>query len=808
MFISLNRLKELINFDYTPKELDRILTMLGIEVEAIHDYAAKYDKFVIAEVLTKEAHPQSDHLSLCTLNYGKPETIQLVCGAPNVAAGQKIVYATLGAWIPGPGFKIEKKKIRGVESKGMICSQAELELGEDASGIWVLPEDAVPGTPLADYLKLNDVVFDISITPNRPDCLSHFGIAREIAAYKRERFIRPEVTIQKSGANIDEQIRVRIDTPDLCPKYFGLVLNNIKVTPSPEWLRQKISLLGLRSINTVVDATNWVMYETGHPLHAFDLKTIGSKQIVVKTAKAGEKFITLDGKERNLDEQMLMICDSEKSVAIAGVMGGENSEIKDSTTDVFIESAYFNPSSVRRTSKKLGLQTDASYRFERGADPQILRYAAEYAAMIINKYCGGTIAQGESDNVAKEIPNLQIPLRFQKTRDIIGKNISNEEIIAMLESLEFEISGNANDESVLVTVPSYRADISLEIDLIEEVAIMSNYDEIPISTHTNVSYDNGIAKTSLAVPAINSEIRKFYVESGFIETLTQNIIDPSSAQIFTDKPIKIANPLGEEMSIMRPSMIPSMLKTIAFNARFGTCDLKLFEIGKEFNAPNEKDETFVPGVKETSVLTIAITGNALPFNWKDKQRPTDYYDIKGIYEDFVEHFNLIGLKTEQNDYLNCAFSDDAMSILRRGENIGKFGELSKKVLKTFGISVPVFVFTFNLSQFAKVKKRDTHFTPVSPFPVVKRDLGFIVVQTVSAETLMTTIQKFGGKFLKNIEVFDVFEGAKIGAGNKNIAFSLEYSSPDRTLTDEEVNASIASIISAVEKQCGGKLREF
>lgn len=807
MFISLNRLKELIDFDYTPKELDRILTMLGIEVEAVHDYAAKYDKFVIAEVLEKEPHPSSDHLSLCTLNYGAADTIKVVCGAPNVAAGQKIVYATLGAWIPGAGFKIEKKKIRGIESKGMICSQKELDLGEDASGIWVLPAEAVPGTPLAEYLKLNDVVFDISITPNRPDCLSHFGIAREIAAYKREKFVKPEIKIEKSGKNAADQINVQIDDPELCPKYYGLVLNNIKVTPSPEWLRQKITLLGLRSINTVVDATNWVMYETGQPLHAFDLNMIPSGKIVVKTASAGEKFTTLDDKERTLDEKMLMITDNGKSVAIAGVMGGQNSEIKDTTTDVFIESAYFNPSSVRRTSKKLGLQTDASYRFERGADPQILRYAAEYAAEIINKYCGGTIAQGESNNVAKEIPAIKIPLRFQRTRDIIGKDIPNEEIIAMLESLEFEISDRTAD-SVLVTVPSYRADISLEVDLIEEVAIMSNYDDIPVSTHTDISFGSGIAQTGLAVPEINAEIRRFYVESGFVETLTQNIIDPASANIFTDKLIKIANPLGEEMSVMRPSMIPSMLKTIAFNARFGTTDLKLFEIGKEFNVPAEGMQTFVPGVKETSILTIAITGNAEPFNWKDKQRAIDFYDIKGIYEDFEEHFNLSGLKCEQNDFLSCAFTENAMSILRRGENIGKFGEISKQILKKFGITAPVFIFTFNLEALAKVKRRDTHYSPVSPFPSVTRDLGFIVPQTVASEVLISTIKKFGGKYLKNVEVFDVYEGLKIGAGNKNIAFSLEYSSLERTLTDAEVNESINAIVSAVEKQCGGKLREF
>lgn len=808
MLVSQNRLKELIDFDYSPKEVDRILTMLGIEVETIYDYSEKYANIFVGEVLTREAHPQSDHLSLCRVNYGEGENT-VVCGAPNVAAGQKIAYAALGAFVPGAGFKIEKRKIRGIESKGMICSQKELDLGEESDGIWVLPADAVPGTKIADFAGINDVMYEISVTPNRPDCLSHFGIAREIAAYQRTKFNMPKVSIEHKGKEINDLVSVNIKDGEICPKYFGLVINNVKVKESPEWLKHRITMAGLRPINAIVDATNYVMYETGQPLHAFDLKQIADKKITIKNATNGEKFTTLDGKERILDEKMMVICggNAEKPLAIAGVMGGENSEITDDTTDIFIESAYFSPTSVRRTSKKLGLSTDASYRFERGADHRILRYAAEYCAQIINETCGGEIAKGECNAIAKEIPQIEITLRYKKACDIIGEQIPADEMIAMLKALEFDIL-ERTDETVRVGVPTYRADISLEIDVIEEIAIMFDYDKISLRNNTNISFGSSLDKSELAVPKLRAEINNYFIQSGFIEILTQNIIDPQSAKMFVESPITIANPLGEEMSVMRPSLVPSMLKTIERNIRFGSADLALFEGGKTFNPADAKAKTFVPGIKESEELIVAITGGVAPFHWQDKQRACDYFDIKGIFEDFCERFNLTGIKTVQDDYLGNIFSANALTIAHKGVDFGKFGEVSKKTLKAFEIAQPVFLFIINLEKLYTLNRRDTRYKHVSPFPSVKRDLGFIVEKSVEAGAIVREIQKAGGQFLKDVEIFDLFESEKIGKENKNIAFALTYSSAERTLESEEVDASAKAIVKAIEKAFNGKLREF
>ena len=807
MLISVNRLKELIEFDYSPAELDKILTMLGIEVEAIYDYSKKYENFFIGEVLSKDKHPQADKLSLCTVRFGEGLHNTVVCGAPNVAAGQKIVYASLNAVVPQGGFKIEKRKIRGIESKGMICSQHELDLGEDTSGIWVLPEDAVVGTKLADYCNMNDTILEISVTPNRPDCLSHFGIAREIAAYKKSKFTKPEIKLDRSNDAIENFINVEIEAVDLCPKYYGLVIKNVKVQPSPEWLKQKIVMLGLRPINAIVDATNYVMYETGQPLHAFDLNKIAQNKIVIKTAKDGDKFTALDDKERTLDGEMMMICDGEKSIAIAGVMGGANSEIDNNTTDIFIESAYFNPTSVRRTSKKLNLSTDASYRFERGVDPQGIEYAAQYVAQIIKCTCGGEIAKGECNLIAKEVPQKEVTLRFEKAVNLIGENIAPETMIEMLKALEFGIL-EQDEKQVKLAVPTYRVDIEIEVDVIEEIAIMHDYDKITPRFSTNISFGSGLDKTTLAMPKMRPSIRNYFVQSGFIEILTQNIIDPASAKMFIEEPITIANPLGEEMSVMRPSLLPSMLKTIERNIRYGNSDLCLFEIGKTFNPATAADKTYVPGIKESEELIVAITGGIKPFHWSDKQRSADYYDIKGTFENFIERFNFTGFKFVQDSYLKNMFSANSLTVLYKGEIVGKFGEISKKTMKTFDIAQPIYIMLMNLEKVYKVKTKDTRYSAVSPFPVVKRDLGFIVPKATEAGAVRDAIMKNGGEFLKGVEIFDIYEGEKIGLENKNIAFALTYSSAARTLVDQEVDASITSIVGGIEKLFGGKLREF
>lgn len=812
MYISYNRLKELIDFNYSPEQLDHILTMLGIEVEAINDFAKKYDKFYIGEVLTKEKHPQADKLSICTVNYGVGQTT-VICGAPNVEQGQKIVFASLGAVVPQGDFKIEKRKIRGVQSEGMICSQFELDLGEDKSGIWVLDESAVVGTPLADFMNINDTILDISVTPNRPDCLSHFGLAREIAAYKsmelkqQIKFHRPNVDYSCSANDISNSASVEIKNHDLCPKYVGIVVKNAEIKESPDWLKNKIKMLGLRPINCVVDVTNYVMYETGQPLHAFDLDKIAGKKVIIKTAKEGDKFTTLDAKERSLNSDMLMICDAEKPIAIAGVMGGENSEITNDTKNIFIESAFFNPSSIRRTSKKLGLSTDASYRFERGVDFNNVLYSAKYAAKLISELTGGAVDKGIIEAMPEDLHRNITSVRIQKAIDLIGVELDRKAIVDILKSLEFEIM-EENDELIKVKIPSYRVDISIEVDVIEEIARMYNYDNIQPNYTTTLNFSGSGLSNELAMPKMRPQIRNYFVQNGFTEILTQNIIDPASAAMFTENPVAIANPLGEEMSIMRPSLIPSMLKTIERNIRIGNTNLMLFEIGKQFNQANLADNTFVNGIKETEFLTVGISGNKKPAHWLDKQVKVDYYDIRGIYEDFVERFRLSGIKLVKDDYLKNIFSGNALTIFYKGDEIGKFGEVSKKLLKKMDIGTDVFLFTVNLEKLYIIKTKEIRYTPVSPYPTVKRDLGFVMDKSHKAGDVRDTILKTGGEYLQSVEIFDVFEGEKIGKDKKNIAFSLVYSSAQRTLMDEDVDASITVIIAAVEQGFGAVLREF
>ncbi len=812
MYISYNRLKELIDFEYSPEQLDHILTMLGIEVEAINDYSKNYDKFYIGEVLSKEKHPQADKLSICAVNYGIGQTT-VICGAPNVATGQKIVFASLGAIVPLGEFKIEKRKIRGIQSEGMICSQSELDLGEDSSGIWVLDNSAVVGTPLAEFMNINDTILDISVTPNRPDCLSHFGLAREIAAYQSDdfkqdiKFHKPSTDYACSENNINDSVKVEILNPDLCPKYVGIVIKNTNVKKSPDWLKNKLKMLGLRPINCIVDVTNYVMYETGQPLHAFDLDKIATKNIVIDTAREGDKFTTLDGKERILNADMLLINDTNRPIAISGVMGGENSEISSETKNVFIESAFFNPSSIRRTSKKLGLSTDASYRFERGVDFNSVLYSAKYAAKLIGELSGGAIDNGIIEVTPIELHRTIASVRVQKAIELIGVELDSKRIVNILKSLEFEIL-DANDEEIKVKIPSYRVDISIEVDIIEEIARMYNYDNITPNYTTTLNFEGSGLNANLAMPKLRPQFRDYFVQNGFTEILTQNIIDPANASIFTDNPVGIANPLGEEMSVMRPSLIPSMLKTIERNIRIGNTNLMLFELGKQFTRATLADNAYVNGIKETEYLMIGLCGGKKPAHWLDKQIKVDYYDIKGVYEDFIERFRLTNLKLVKDDYLSKVFSGNALTIIYKGDAIGKFGEVSKKLLKKMDISTDVFLLSVNLEKLYTVKTKDIKYSPVSPYPTVKRDLGFVLDKSHSAGDVRDTIIKTGGEFLQSVEIFDVFEGEKLGKDKKNIAFSLVYSSSARTLVDEDVDASITVVVAAVESGFGAMLREF
>lgn len=805
MLISQRWLREFVDIPCSPQELADTLTMLGIEVDHVTDNARAFDRFFVGFVVSREKHPNADKLSVCEVSTGGDATRTIICGAPNVDAGQKVVVAIDGAIVPNGGFEIGKRKIRGVESNGMICSRFELGIGEDDGGIWVLPDDAVVGTPLAVYLGADDVIYEISITPNRADALSHLGIAREIAAYYNLPLCRPAADVPEHGAPASELASVQIDNPDLCPRYAGRVVTGVKVAESPEWLKSRLAAVGLRPRNNVVDITNLVLMECGHPLHAFDLDTLSQRKIVVRTAADGEQFTTLDSKVRTLDSHMLMICDAEKPVAVAGVMGGENSEITDATTNVFIESAYFHPSSVRRTAKKLDISSDASYRFERGADIDNVVYAVNRAAALLAELAGGVVAPGIIDEYPVVSEPLVLALRPARARAMIGVAIDDADMQAYLERLGFVVV-EADAEAMRVRVPSYRVDMEQEIDLIEEVARLYYYDNIPVPLTGSFSFGGSQLPEELAVSGMSAVLRAYLPSAGFTEVMTQNMIDPASAALFVDNPVRLRNPLGEELSVLRPSLVPSMLRVVERNIRYGERNLALFEVGKQFRYAASNEKTRLEGFHEEEYLILALSGCAQTPAWNVPARDVDFYDIKGALESVIDETRVDGVRLVPLEKEHPVLSRNAVVAVARGRDIGFAGEIAPAVLKRFDIAQPVYVLCLSVAALDALKVRPRVYGEVSPYPTVYRDLAFVVDAAVPAEKIKNVIAQNAGAHLRNLAVFDVFEGGALGEGRKSIGFSLAFNSSERTLLDSDVDERIGAVVEAVERITGAALR--
>lgn len=804
MLLSLNWLKEFVDFNISYEELENILTMLGIEVESVEFQEKKFEKFIVAEVLEKEKHPNADKLSVCKVNTGD-EIIQVVCGAPNVDKGQKVILGLSGAVVPNGKFMLERRKIRGIESNGMICSLNELELGDSGDGIEILKDDAPIGEKVSDYFGLNDTILEISLTPNKSDCLSHLGIARELAAYFRTKVKYPDTNLVENDENINDIAKVIVEDLEKCPRYTARVVKNCKISKSPEWLEKRLQNIGLRSINVAVDVTNLVLMESGQPLHAFDFDKIKNHKIVVKTALEGEKLVTLDGKERILSGDMLLICDDEKPIAIGGVMGGENSEIDENTTNILIESAFFDPSSIRKTSKKLGLQSDSSYRFERGVDISNVPIALDRAAKLIAELTGGEVVGGKIDVYPNPKPKKQITLRYNRVNKILGTNLKPNQIDEFLTSLMFELS-NKNEEQVEVIVPYHRVDIDLEIDLIEEIARLNNYDNIENSFNSNINFASSDVANHLKVPKLRNKFRNWFVYNGFNEILTQNQIDPKSAALFTDNPIKIANPLGEELSVMRPSMIPSLLNVISKNIRNFNLNLKLFEIGKVF-LNNSTAREFIEGIEETEYLTFAISGNIQPKQWGIPDKKFDFFDLKGIFETLINEFNIKNIKFSKLDSKNIIFSNEVLQIESDTEIIGIMGKINDNIMKIYDIEQDIYLLTVKTKALYFNYNDKIKYEPISPYPKVTRDLAFLVDKSIDSALIADVIKKNAGKYARNITLFDVYEGKNIPDGTKSLAYSIEFVSNEKTLTDEEIDKFIDNIIKNVESSFKAQLRK-
>ncbi len=805
MLVSYEWLKEFIDLDESPERLSSILTMLGLEVEGVTDYGKKYDNFFVGEVLEKKEHPNADRLSLCKVNYGDGVS-EAVCGAPNVAKGQKIVFAAPGAFIPDWGAELKPVKIRGVQSNGMICSQAELGLGYESSGIWVLPDDSEVGVPIKDYFKLNDIVYDIDLTPNKADCLSHLGVARDLAVYLKKDLKSPSVDIKEGEREVEKDIEVIIEDSEKCPRYTARVVRGVEVKESPDWLKRRLTSVGIRPMNAVVDVTNYVMMELGQPLHTFDLDNIAGNKIICKTARKGEKFTTLDGKERELDESTLMICDAEKSVAVGGVMGGENSEITEKSKNILLESAYFKPESIRKTSKKLQIQSDSSYRFERGVDIENVPKALDRAAQMIAELAGGETDKGHID----EYPNLMkrgtLKFRFQRARDLIGMDISNETMRDILKRLGFAALEESENEA-LYEIPPWRADVSSEVDLIEEIARICDYDNI--EADYSITADVGMAiPEELSAPELRKSISNFFINNGFSEILTQNIIDPESAETFEKKYIEIANPLGRELSAMRTSLIPSALRTVERNIRLGVADLRLFEIGKTFHLVGEKEKTFIKNHLEKEELIAVLSGARFPKQWSHKEEEVDFFDIKGIIESFIEFFGLKRVEFVENKNGDAVFSKNSLAVKFGDKTIGYIGEIEKKLLKKFDIEKSVFIANIELKDLYQAESKYGKYIPIAPYPAIERDLAFVADKKTPARSIEKAIIEKGGELLKSVEIFDVYEGEPIREGKKSIAFSLKFSSAERTLKDKEADNIVNGMVAFITKKFAADLREF
>jgi len=803
-------LKNYIELEAEPEEVKEKLTMLGLEVESVEYLGEKFKNFYVGEVLEVNKHPNADRLTVCKVSIGK-DTLQIICGAPNVSSGQKVPVALVGAIIPrnqhdpeGKPFVLTRARIRGVESFGMICSEYELGLGDDKEGIMVLEPNAKVGQPLAEYFGLDDFVYDISITPNRPDCLSHIGIARELAVAFGLKLKKPEIKVVESDKKVTDYASVEIIDPLNCPRYTARVVLNVKVEPSPKWLQNYLQSVGLRPINNIVDITNFVLYEIGHPLHAFDYDKLAGHKIIVKCAEDGEVFITLDGKARTLRKDTLMICDAQKPVAIAGVMGGANSQITEETRNVLIESAYFNPISIRRTSKYLGLSTDASYRFERGADPEAVIWALNRAAQLMAEIAGGEVLRGIIDVYPVKIEPKVVSLRFSRLNSIIGLEIPRDEVIKILEGLEFEVL-NLDEKGLTVKVPTFRPDVEREIDLIEEVARVYGYDKIPDKMQSIVHFSAEKIKIDF-----HNLVRGRLIGAGFKEVVTNSMLDQDKAGLFGENFVKVLNPLSKEMSALRTSLIPSALEVVKHNFGYGIKNLKFFEIGKVFRVSFDEDEKpkFVDNYIEEERLLILMTGLAEPISYDVKERNFDIYDLKGEVEKL---FRALFLENYQFIYYsnNSEIAEFEIGIEIAGKYAGKLFKASDDLLKKFDIEADIYIAEIDFELICKHSKiEERQYAEFPRFPSVYRDLAFVIDEAVPVGEVEKAIREKAGEILKSIRLFDIYRGERIGEGKKSVAFSLEILSKEKTLTDEEVNELIKKVVNYVEQKLGAKLRAY
>ena len=817
MKVTLNWLKQYVDFDWSADELAERLTMLGLEVEGIEKTGGEFEGIVVAQVLTCDPHPNADKLSVCRVADGKGER-QIVCGAHNFKPGDKVPLILPGYSLPAkPGekpFVIKVGRIRGIESHGMMCSPKELGLADEADGLLILRPDAKVGQPFAEYLgrERGDVVYDLEITPNRSDLNSVIGIAREISALTGNPLKLPQIPeLPASDQKAEDLVSVRLDEPELCPRYTARVIQGVKVGPSPDWLRHALEKVGLRSINNVVDVTNYVMLETGQPLHAFDYHLIaqspqGKPTIIVRRASATEKFITLDGQERVLNSEMLLIADEAKGIALAGVMGGQNSEIMLDTRDVLLESAYFKPTNIRRTAKALGLRTDASYRFERGADIGITEWASRRAAQLILEVAGGRLAQGVVDAFPQPPQPRSITLRPERLTRLLGVDIPREQILNSLVRLGLkaapspvEASPGAPPAQLCFRIPTWRVDLKREVDLIEEVARLYGVERIP-STPPRGAY--GLNPFDSIHDQI-SEARRILAGLGLDEAQGQTLIGRAENRTLSEEQIVLlANPLSSEMDALRGSLLPGLIHSLSHNVSHKNYNVALFEIGRVFSRAGGQ-------LREQRRVAIAITGRRYQLFWSGAERDAkmDVFDIKGIVEEFLEQFGLRGVTFQKQGAPTALFIESAAIKLGGKLQLGEMGWLQPAIARKYDLRDPVLLAELDLDELIARRNPRKSFKPLPQFPAVRRDVALLVAEAVTHDDVLAAVRKAKPAHLEAVELFDVFRGQNVPAGHKSMAYAFTYRSQEGTLTDADVNAIHQKLVEQLKQTVPAIVRE-
>ncbi|MGI6206357.1 MAG: phenylalanine--tRNA ligase subunit beta [Anaerovoracaceae bacterium] len=800
MLVSVNWLKDYVDIDVPVKEFCDRMILSGSNIETVEEIGNKFSKIQVGKILKIEKHPNADKLVICQLDVGEDEPLQVVTGAKNVFEGALVPVIRHGGKLPD-GTVIKKGKLRGEVSNGMLCSAAELGYDDKViakdlrDGIWILDGDFKPGTDIKDALQIEDTVIDFEITPNRPDCLSMIGMAREAAAVFGKKKKDPEISAENEEGNVSDYISVEDKRPDLCPRYTARVIKDVKIGPSPWWMQKRLMHGGMRPVNNIVDITNFVMMEYGQPLHAFDINHLAGGKIIIDTAKAGTKFTTLDGEERELDDTMLMINDAEKPVAVAGVMGGLNSEITDDTKTVVLESANFNGDSVRLTAKKLGMRTEASGKFEKGIDANLCARAADRFCRLVEMLGCGTVVGGSADVYPEVQKAKPLDVRVSRINKVLGTDIEGEKMADIFRSLEME--ADMNGDIIHVVPPTIRQDLNIEEDYVEEVARMYGYDKLPVTLPTG-----GSAASMTKAENVRGKTRDILTAYGLDEILTYSFVSPESIEkinisetdLMRRNFVKIINPLGEDTSVMRTMLVPSMMSTLERNYARGNKEAGLFEIGRIFNDSKINCDG-MPA--EAEDLCIGIYGG-----------DADFFVLKGYIEGLFDHLGLKDAEFSAESGLATYHPGRCANIICNGQMLGTMGQIRPDVAERYGINEEVYVCELLFSAIIMQTNTDVIFKPLPKYPAVTRDIAMLVEEKVTVSELENDIRENGGKILESVELFDVYRGVQIEKGKKSVAFSLKYRLPDRTLTDEEVNSRQQKIVESLEKKFGAELRKM